>query len=26
MSEPAVRPAAAQARTGGHLWAPALFM
>jgi MFS transporter, CP family, cyanate transporter len=26
MSEPAVRPAPAQARTGGHLWAPALFV
>src|SRR5262249_16291755 len=26
MSEPAVRPASAQARTGGHLWAPALFV
>ena len=26
MSEPAVRPAPAQARTGGHLWAPVLFV
>ncbi len=26
MSEPAVRPAQAQARTGGHLWAPVLFV
>src|SRR5215469_10931080 len=26
MSEPAVRPAPAQARTGGHLWAPELFV
>src|SRR5215831_18691248 len=26
MSEPAVRRAPAQARTGGHLWAPALFV
>jgi CP family cyanate transporter-like MFS transporter len=26
MSEPAVRPAPSQARTGGHLWAPALFV
>ena len=26
MSEPAVRPAPAQARTGGHLWVPALFV
>lgn len=26
MSEPAVRPVPAQARTGGHLWAPALFV
>jgi MFS transporter, CP family, cyanate transporter len=26
MSEPAVRPAPAQARTGGHHWAPALFV